>query len=71
MNTSNAAGYLAGALLAPAWLHTLGTRGAFLAGTAATAASVTAHGLATADAPLYLFRFLSGLSARCPSSPAG
>ena len=47
MNTSNAAGYLAGALLAPAWLRTFGTRGAFLAGTAATAVFVAAHGLTT------------------------
>ena len=62
MNTSNAAGYLAGALLAPAWLRILGTRGAFLAGTAATAAFVAAHGLTLADPPLYLFRFLSGLA---------
>jgi len=61
MNTANAAGYLAGALLAPAWLRALGTRGAFLAGTAATAAFVAAHGLTVADAPLYAFRFLSGL----------
>jgi predicted MFS family arabinose efflux permease len=61
MNTANAAGYLAGALLAPAWLRALGTRGAFLAGTAATAAFVAAHGLTIADAPLYAFRFLSGL----------
>jgi predicted MFS family arabinose efflux permease len=61
MNTANAAGYLAGALLAPAWLRALGTRGAFLAGTAATAACVAAHGLTVADAPLYAFRFLSGL----------
>jgi len=61
MNTANAAGYLAGALLAPAWLRALGTRSAFLAGTAATAAFVAAHGLTVADAPLYAFRFLSGL----------
>jgi predicted MFS family arabinose efflux permease len=61
MNTANAAGYLAGALLAPAWLRALGTRGAFLAGTAATAACVAAHGLTSADTLLYLFRFLSGL----------
>ena len=61
MNTANAAGYLAGALLAPAWLRRLGVRGAFLAGTAATAACVAAHGLTVADSPLYLFRFLSGL----------
>jgi predicted MFS family arabinose efflux permease len=61
MNTANAAGYLAGALLAPAWLRGFGVRGAFLAGTAATAAFVAAHGLTVTDAPLYLFRFLSGL----------
>ena len=62
MNTANAAGYLVGALLAPTWLRTLGTRGAFLAGTAATAAFVAAHGLTIGDAPLYAFRFLSGLA---------
>ncbi|MEO5883609.1 MAG: YbfB/YjiJ family MFS transporter [Caldimonas sp.] len=61
MNTANAAGYLAGALLAPAWMRAFGTRGAFLAGTAATAGFVAAHGLTLADPPLYLFRFLSGL----------
>ena len=61
MNTANAAGYLAGALLAPAWLRTFGARGAFLAGTAATAALIAAHGLTIAEPPLYLFRFLSGL----------
>jgi predicted MFS family arabinose efflux permease len=61
MNTANAAGYLAGALLAPTGLRRFGARGAFLAGTAATAAFVAAHGLTTANPPLYLFRFLSGL----------
>ena len=61
MNTSNAAGYLAGALLAPAWLRTLGARNAFLAGTAATAVLLAAHGLTSSDALLYALRFLSGL----------
>jgi len=42
-------------------MRSLGGRGAFLAGTAATAAFVAAHGLTTADSALYLFRFLSGL----------
>ena len=60
MNTSNAAGYLVGALLAPAWLRTFGTRNAFLIGTGATAVAIAAHGLTSADALLYLFRFLSG-----------
>ncbi len=61
MNTANAAGYLAGALLAPAWMRALGSRNAFLACTGATAVLLAAHGLTDADAWLYLFRFLSGL----------
>ncbi len=60
MNTVNAAGYLLGALLAPAWLRRLGSRRAFLAGIGATALLLAAHGAVIGDAPLYALRFLTG-----------
>jgi predicted MFS family arabinose efflux permease len=60
MNTVNAAGYLLGALLAPACLRRLGSRRAFLAGIGATALLLAAHGTVIGDGPLYALRFLTG-----------
>ena len=60
MNTVNAAGYLLGALLAPAWLRRLGSRHAFLAGTGATALLLAAHGAVTGETPLFVLRFFTG-----------
>ena len=62
MNTVNAAGYLVGALLTPLWLRRGDARTVFLAGCAATAASLLAHGLVTGDGALYLVRFVAGVS---------
>jgi predicted MFS family arabinose efflux permease len=62
MNTVNAAGYLVGALLTPLWLRRGDARTVFLAGCAATATSLLAHGLVTSDSALYLVRFVAGVS---------
>ena len=62
MNTVNAAGYLAGALLAPGWLRRFGARPALLAGGAASALLLAAHGAVTSDAALYVLRGLTGLA---------
>ena len=61
MNTANAAGYLAGALLAPGWLARHDARRVMLAGAAATALLLMAHGAALGDAALYLLRLLTGV----------
>lgn len=60
MNTANAAGYLAGALLAPAAFARLDARRVLLAGGWAAAALLAAHGLVRSDAALYLLRFATG-----------
>jgi MFS family permease len=62
MNTVNAAGYLAGALVAPAWLRRFGAHSVFLAGAAATALALLGHGLVVADGALYALRFAAGLA---------
>jgi predicted MFS family arabinose efflux permease len=62
MNTANAAGYLAGALLAPRWFARHDARGPMLAGAAATALLLAAHGAVRADAALYALRALAGIA---------
>jgi predicted MFS family arabinose efflux permease len=62
MNTANAAGYLAGALLAPRWLARHDARALMLAGGVATALLLAAHGAVRADAALYLLRALTGVA---------
>ena len=62
MNTVNAAGYLAGALLAPGWLRRFGARRALLAGGAGSALLLAAHGAVTSDAALYALRALTGVA---------
>lgn len=62
MNTVNAAGYLAGALLAPGWLRRFGARRALLAGGVGSALLLAAHGAVTSDAALYLLRALTGIA---------
>ena len=69
MNTVNAAGYLVGALLMPAWLRRFGARGALLGGAVATGLLLMAHGALVADAGLLMMRALTGLaSAATPSA---
>ena len=70
MNTVNAAGYLVGALLAPAFLERFGVRTAFVAATAATAFALAAHGLVADDGALYVLRFVAG-AASAPSLVGG
>ena len=60
MNTVNAAGYLAGALLAPRLLRRVDARRFMLAGCAAAALQLALHGAARADALLYALRFATG-----------
>jgi predicted MFS family arabinose efflux permease len=61
MNTVNAAGYLAGALVAPEGLRRFGARNVFLGGAVVTALALFGHGLVLADTALYALRFLTGL----------
>lgn len=62
MNTVNAGGYLVGALLAPRWLARFDARTVLLAGCAAAALLLAAHGAVTGDAALYLLRLLTGVA---------
>jgi predicted MFS family arabinose efflux permease len=62
MNTVNAAGYLVGALLVPRWIARHDARALTLAGMAAAALLLAAHGLATSDAALYALRGLTGMA---------
>ena len=62
MNTVNAAGYLAGALLTPAWLRRFGARRTLLAGGAGAGLLLIAHGLVVGDAVLYALRLLTGVA---------
>jgi predicted MFS family arabinose efflux permease len=62
MNTVNAAGYLAGALLVSRVLAHADARRVLLAGSAATAVLLALHGLVTTDAGLFALRLLSGVA---------
>jgi len=70
MNTVNAAGYLAGALLAPPCLRRFGARTVLVAASAATALALAAHGAVASDSALYALRFVSG-AVSAPSLVAG
>ena len=60
MNTSNAAGYLLGALLMPWLMARVGPRAAMLGGALATAVLLALHGLVLSDAALLALRLASG-----------
>ena len=62
MNTVNAAGYLAGALLAPRVLARWDARRVMLAGGCAAGLLLAAHGAAHSDAALFVLRALTGLA---------
>ena len=62
MNTANAAGYLAGALLLPALLRRVDARTLMLAGGFATAALLAAHGALRSDAALLALRAAAGVA---------
>ncbi len=62
MNTVNAAGYLAGALLAPRVLARWDARRVMLAGGCAAGVLLAAHGLAHSDTALFALRALTGLA---------
>ena len=62
MNTVNAAGYLAGALLTPAWLRRFGARRVLLAGGVGAAMLLAAHGLVIGAPALYALRLLTGVA---------
>jgi predicted MFS family arabinose efflux permease len=61
MNTVNAAGYLLGALAAPATLRRFGARAVFLGGAVVTVLALLGHGLVLDDGTLYALRFVTGL----------
>ena len=60
MNTVNAAGYLAGALLVPSVLARSDARRVVLAGCAAGAVLLAGHGLVLGDAALFILRLATG-----------
>ena len=62
MNTVNAAGYLVGALLAPAWLRRFGARRSLLIGGAASALLLAAHGAVVGEVALGLLRASTGVA---------
>ncbi len=62
MNTVNAAGYLLGALLSPRVFAHWDARRVMLAGGAAAALLLAAHGAVRSDAALYALRGLTGLA---------
>ncbi|WP_119156961.1 YbfB/YjiJ family MFS transporter [Caldimonas tepidiphila] len=62
MNTANAAGYLAGALLLPRVLARIDARRVLLAGGFGSVPLLALHGLVQSDAWLYALRFLVGAS---------
>ena len=62
MNTVNAAGYLAGALLTVAWLKRHAARRVCLSGSAIAGLALIAHGLVISEALLYLLRFITGVA---------
>ena len=65
MNTLNAAGYLVGALLMPAWLRARGPRAgqeALVGGSLAAAFVLALHGLTTHDAALAALRLAAGVA---------
>jgi len=62
MNTVNAAGYLAGALLMPMALRRFGARRALLGGGVASGLLLCAHGVVLGDAALYVLRALTGVA---------
>jgi len=62
MNTVNAAGYLAGALLLPRLLRRLDARAVMLAGGGAAALLLALHGATRIDALLFVLRAASGVA---------
>jgi len=62
MNTVNAAGYLGGALLAPALLANVGARTALVGGSVGASLLLALHGFTASDALLYTLRFLTGVA---------
>jgi predicted MFS family arabinose efflux permease len=61
MNTVNAAGYLVGALAAPAALRRVAARRVFLGGAVLTALALAGHGLVLGEGTLYALRGVAGL----------
>ena len=62
MNTVNAAGYLAGALAAPALLGRAGARALLMGGSVGVTLLLALHGVTRSDAALYALRFLTGVA---------
>jgi predicted MFS family arabinose efflux permease len=62
MNTANAAGYLAGALLAPRWFARFDAARVLTAGGAGAALALAAHAFARGDAMLVALRTLTGVA---------
>jgi predicted MFS family arabinose efflux permease len=71
MNTLNAAGYLAGALLLPRALARIDARRLFLGGCLGTVATLALHGMVVSDAALGLLRFVSGVTSAATFATGG
>ncbi|MFT3666786.1 YbfB/YjiJ family MFS transporter [Piscinibacter sp.] len=71
MNTVNAAGYLAGALLLPRALARFDARTVFLAGAWGAALLLALHGLVRGDAALYALRGLTGVASAATFASGG
>ena len=71
MNTVNAAGYLAGAVVLPGLLHRWPARSWFLLGMAISAAALALHGAVTSNALLYALRFVTGLGSAITFASGG
>ncbi|MGD9831278.1 MAG: YbfB/YjiJ family MFS transporter, partial [Piscinibacter sp.] len=71
MNTVNAVGYLAGALLLPRALARLDARTVFLAGGWGAAALLALHGLVRGDELLYALRGLTGVASAATFASGG
>ncbi len=71
MNTVNAAGYLAGALMLPRWQARFDGWWVVVAGGAAACATLALHGLARSDEWLYLLRFASGVASAASFAGGG
>ncbi len=71
MNTVNAAGYLAGALLLPRWQARFDGRQVVVAGGIGACLTLALHGLVRSDEALYALRFASGLASAASFAGGG
>ena len=71
MNTVNAAGYLAGALMLPGWQARFDGRQVVMAGAVGACLTLLLHGLVRSDEALYVLRFTSGVASAASFAGGG